>query len=342
MTQFGFISVSIIIPVYNVEPYIARCLQSVMDQTYEGTMECILVDDCCTDNSLAIVGQMLDSYNGTISFKVLHHERNRGQAAARNTGTKVATGDYIYYLDSDDAMMPDCIALMIEEVEKHPEVEMVVGGHHIIRETGELQRVLFGSARYVDDNDVIRLLYFENKALVSSVVWNRLINKSFVLSNGLEFLENVIFEDDHWSFYVFKKLERLSILETCTYSHYILQGSTMTSVTKQRIAESVFAILKDLVGNIDGKFSELQLFWCAEEYLYYVFPYFEKKRTKTLHYFFTKKLICYGYLRIAFYFMVNRIVKWRYYRLSYEMIPEAHQLESEKSKTSSRGFSKRR
>ena len=69
--------VSIIIPVYNVSKYIKRCLQSVVDQTYQD-IECILVDDCGNDNSIEIAQDFIDTYKGNISFSVLHHDQNRG------------------------------------------------------------------------------------------------------------------------------------------------------------------------------------------------------------------------------------------------------------------------
>ena len=87
---------SIIIPVYNVEPYIEDCLRSVMRQTYQGAMECLIVDDCGTDDSMAIAERTIATYEGPIVFQVLHHERNRGLSAARNTGTLAAKGDYLY------------------------------------------------------------------------------------------------------------------------------------------------------------------------------------------------------------------------------------------------------
>ena len=94
--------VSIVIPVYNVEPYIEECLQSVMRQSYRGEIECILIDDCGTDNSMGIAVQLIEEYNGPIDIKVMHHEHNQGLSAARNTGIDAACGDYIYFLDSDD------------------------------------------------------------------------------------------------------------------------------------------------------------------------------------------------------------------------------------------------
>ena len=89
-------TVSIIIPVYNVAEYIEKCLYSVIQQkTYN--IECILVDDCGTDNSIEIAEKIINQYNGPISFKLLHHNHNRGLSAARNTGINIATGDYVFF-----------------------------------------------------------------------------------------------------------------------------------------------------------------------------------------------------------------------------------------------------
>ena len=82
--------VSIIIPVYNVAPYIQRCLDSVVAQTFQD-IECILVDDCGTDNSVEVAQQYIDNYRGQIQFKLIHHDKNQGLSGARNTGIRMAT-----------------------------------------------------------------------------------------------------------------------------------------------------------------------------------------------------------------------------------------------------------
>ena len=114
----GLSKVSIIIPVYNVELYIAECLQSVMNQTYQGQLECIVVDDCGTDRSMEIVARMIAGYDGPIEFRVLHHEKNMGLSCARNTGIDAVTGDYVFFLDSDDWISYDCIDYLVSLVNK--------------------------------------------------------------------------------------------------------------------------------------------------------------------------------------------------------------------------------
>lgn len=103
--------ISIIVPIYNVEPFIERCLRSIMNQTFTEGVECILVNDCTPDNSLLIAERLIEEYTIThrddanqngILFRIISHERNLGIAAARNTGLKAAEGAYIQFIDSDD------------------------------------------------------------------------------------------------------------------------------------------------------------------------------------------------------------------------------------------------
>ena len=100
------VKISILIPVYNVADYIIRCLNSVVEQTYKGPLECILVDDCGSDNSILLVKKFLESYSGNVMFRILHHDRNRGLAAARNTAVENAEGDFVFHLDSDEWLEP--------------------------------------------------------------------------------------------------------------------------------------------------------------------------------------------------------------------------------------------
>lgn len=103
--------VSVIIPVYNAESYIARCLTSVLDQSY-ANLEVILVDDCSTDSTLSVLRGVLDERNDS-RVRLICHERNHGSAAARTTGINAAHGDYMVHVDSDDWVEPDFIAKMV-------------------------------------------------------------------------------------------------------------------------------------------------------------------------------------------------------------------------------------
>ena len=184
------IKVSIIIPVYNVSAYIERCVRSVMRQTYSH-IECILVDDATQDDSIGQCKQMIAVYQGPIQFLILSHQQNRGLSAARNTATDAATGDYVFYLDSDDEITPDCIETLVRPVEKDATVEMVIGnyvrdvhGHQISRKQAE---------KDIETNEAIRDYYFCQRGFYVNA-WNKLVKKDFLERHQIRFREGLLFD----------------------------------------------------------------------------------------------------------------------------------------------------
>ena len=94
--------ISIIIPIYNAEKYIFRCIKSVMNQKISGFgIECILIDDCSQDDSILIANNIIDDYTGDIIFKMIRNETNKGLSASRNIGIQLSSGEYLFFLDSD-------------------------------------------------------------------------------------------------------------------------------------------------------------------------------------------------------------------------------------------------
>ena len=106
--------VSVIIPVYNVEKYLPRCIKSVLDQTYQD-LEIILVDDGTKDNS----GIMCDEYATKDNRIRVIHKENGGLSSARNSGIEIATGDAVFFLDSDDYLSTECIEKMVYLMEEN-------------------------------------------------------------------------------------------------------------------------------------------------------------------------------------------------------------------------------
>ena len=111
--------VSVIIPVYNAEKTLPHCIASLYAQTYRN-LELLFIDDCSTDNSLAVISeQVANAANAVgITVKILHHETNRGVAAARNTGLDAATGVYTYSVDADDWIESDTLESLVHEAEQ--------------------------------------------------------------------------------------------------------------------------------------------------------------------------------------------------------------------------------
>lgn len=110
--------ISVIIPVYNVEPYIERAILSVLDQTMT-ECECLVIDDCGSDGSMDIVRSLQQRHPAGSKIRVIRQARNGGLGEARNTGIDLAKGEYVYFLDGDDYIAPDCIEQLYCAAEKY-------------------------------------------------------------------------------------------------------------------------------------------------------------------------------------------------------------------------------
>ena len=116
---------SIIVPVYNVQNYLAACVKSVAEQPGPRDWECILVDDGSTDTS----GQICDVLAAEIPGLRVLHQQNGGLANARNTGLAAAKGEWVLFLDSDDAMAPGLLDTLRRELAAHPDFDWFIGKH---------------------------------------------------------------------------------------------------------------------------------------------------------------------------------------------------------------------
>lgn len=210
--------VSIIIPVYNVEQYIAACLESVASQTYTD-YEVILVDDCGSDGSMRIVH--FNDHVDVNKCRIVRHERNSGLSAARNTGTAVAKGKYVFYLDSDDTITPDCLETLVAEAER-TEAEMVVGD---IRVTGDDRWIPRLKGDAPDTNDCFHS-YLQGQYYM--MAWNKLIRRDFLERNKISFVEGLIHEDCAWSFTVACVAKKIAFVHEETYNYLVRSNSIQT------------------------------------------------------------------------------------------------------------------
>jgi len=224
--------VSIIIPIYNVRQYLVRCLDSVCAQTFP-PIECLLIDDCSSDNSIDIAELYLQKYCGNIHFRIIRHKENQGQGVARNTGIHAATGEYIFFLDSDDALMPDCIETLVKLAEKHPDADYVQG--NTVKGSGCLATHRFQREipEYCNNPEELeRITLFDTV----TTVWNRLVKRSFITNNSLYFPDGIAnSEDQYWLYFMSKRVKAAAFTNKGTYFYYVNANSSMTSHSKQYI-----------------------------------------------------------------------------------------------------------
>ncbi len=208
--------VSIIVPVYNVEEYILECLNSVSSQTMTDGIECILIDDCGKDKSTQIIEEYINTYEGKggiINFKFFYQERNQGPSAARNRGILEAQGEYIFFLDADDTITPDCIESLYTLAVKYNS-EYVQGLYK--HDNGKNYFTTYRLPECIDDTAKIKSTML-NSSAIHFTPHNKLVKRELILRNQLFFPENIIHEDAYWLFFMAKHIKKLIVCHKTTY-----------------------------------------------------------------------------------------------------------------------------
>jgi glycosyltransferase involved in cell wall biosynthesis len=261
MFKKDVMKVSIIIPVYNVEAYIARCFNSVSTQTYFD-IECIFVDDCSPDNCNSLIREMIDTYEGPISFILITHEQNMGLSGARNTGIRAASGEYIFYLDSDDQITPNAILTLITLAKKYPGVNMVQGNMKTVpcpEKSADWRDIAQKKyPEYCSDHIWIKREILKGSSGIPVNACNKLLRLKFILEHKLFFREGIIHEDVHWMFFLAKKINSIAFSEHICFIHYIVEGSIMQTSSRLHSINSYFYIAEDFVKNVDPVLNRTQ------------------------------------------------------------------------------------
>jgi len=176
---------SVIIPVYNVERYIEKCILSVLQNGLrEDFYEIVIVDDESPDNSMAIVSRFVQAHK---NIRVISQE-NRGLGGARNTGIRNATGKYLLFLDADDWYLPDTIAKLIQIAESEP-LEILEFGAQGIFTNNEIMYT-----KSIDSEIMNGVDYYQKYRYLDSAC-NKLYSRDFLTAHQLFFLEKLYIED---------------------------------------------------------------------------------------------------------------------------------------------------
>lgn len=243
--------VSIIIPVYNVEPYIEECLLSVYEQTTDTEIECLIVDDKGNDNSIHIAETFVATHNdkAKTKFKIIYRDTNGGLSAARNTGIKAAKGDYLYFLDSDDTIVPQCIETLLNIADKHGGVDLLPALY--IRGNNDMEQ--FGCHSFPEFSDnrslIKRSLLDYDKIPVTAA--NRLIRRELITENNIFFKEGIIHEDNYWTFFLAKYVQRMAFCAEKLYYYRETPGSITKEPNIEKESYAFSTIIKDCCDNID-------------------------------------------------------------------------------------------
>ena len=235
------LKLSIIIPIYGVEKYIGKCLDSIFSQEYEGVdIECIIINDCTPDNSMEVVAGKLQNYHGKINFIVKHHDVNRGHCAARNTGLKYASGDYILFVDSDDFLAPKAVQCFYEELNKVNTKDMDVIMGNAIEGNRRLMKFDNETPFLIDNTKENALRKLLSREIYQNS-WNKLIKRSLFTKQNLYFEEGIINEDLLWSYLIFLHAKNVLIIPNVTYIYRWNNPNNISNTSEERIAQIIMS-----------------------------------------------------------------------------------------------------
>lgn len=249
--------ISIIVPVYKVEQYLDRCINSIIHQTYEN-LEIILVDDGSPDKC----PEMCDCWSKKDTrIKVIHKE-NGGLSDARNAGLKQATGEYVLYVDSDDYIDLDSCERFIKAT-LGQKVDIVVG--NAIMEKVDGNEMMIHSA--TPSGIVYKANEFVKKSIIAyqwyAPAWLNMYRREYLLANNLLFKKNVYFEDVQMLPRVFLPASKITCMDGVFYHYVIRENSIMTSVKDIKKKNDAMQNLREWKLNFD-KLHDLEL----QKYLY--------------------------------------------------------------------------
>lgn len=248
-------NVSIIVPVYNVEPFLARCVDSILAQTYHN-FELILIDDGSQDRS----GQICEEYAEHDKRVRVLHQKNSGQSVARNRGLDICKGDYIYFCDSDDWIEPELLETAVKKI-----VEFnsdLVQFQYFIHEENKRTRTWINSDREIIIKKERDKIHFLTDELLEYKfgweLWRGLFRTQLIRENDICFPNGINISEDLY-FYIQYCLysKKISVISLPLYHYYVRNGSTMQKSKGKTYVNQRNELFSKLVPGCNGIVNKL-------------------------------------------------------------------------------------
>ena len=206
--------VSIIIPVYNVEQYLERCLETVVNQSYKG-LEIILVDDGSTDSS----GKICDKYKELDERIVCIHKENGGLSSARNAGVNIATGEYFVFVDSDDWVSIRMVETLTKALQKNNSDIVCCEFYNVSDSTLAVSDFSSNERKLTKEEAILELINWK----IRDYAWNKIYNSA--LFDGVRFPVGRNYEDMATTYKLFDKANSVYVIPDCLYYYYFRENS---------------------------------------------------------------------------------------------------------------------
>lgn len=229
------IGISLIVPVYNVESYLPKCLNSIIDQTYTN-YEIIFINDCSTDNSKLILDNFINNFKNKFPIRYLEHTNNLGLGAARNTGLKYVEGKYIYFIDSDDWLEKNALNIFYNTAE--------TGNYDVV--CSNAYWVNGEKRKFYNKPMTLELSNFETlerylsvceygtwnveKYGLSTAVWDKFYKAEIILKNQIRF--GILYAQDiPFNIEVFLKSSKIKIIPNALYNYLFRDDSLINKLS---------------------------------------------------------------------------------------------------------------
>ena len=208
--------ISVIVPVYNVAPYLRQCVDSILSQSYTN-LEVLLIDDGSTDES----GAICDEYAQQDSRVKVIHKSNGGLSSARNVGLSLASGEWIGFVDSDDWLDTNIYQKCIDELERYPDLDLVRFFFHCAYLAEDSNSYTLEHWEEAQDSLVIdKSTCFRYPGRVLAVVWSSIYRASVLKSLGITFIEGLIHEDEYFTAELYARAKSLKGRYIPFYGYY--------------------------------------------------------------------------------------------------------------------------
>lgn len=226
--------VTVIIPVYNSEKYIGRCLDSVLNQTYKD-FEILIVNDGSKDNSQKIIDGYKEKYFDII---VSIEQKNKGVAITRNESIKKANGKYIMFIDNDDYLDSDYIETFVKNIESD-DYDIVLGGYRRPTETGK----------------IIKKLQLQNEEWSKFMItapWAKIYKKQYLIENNITFLNTNIGEDVYFNLKAMLISNKIKIIDYIGYNWFYNTKSVSNTIQKNITQLQVYELLNSIYDELNN------------------------------------------------------------------------------------------
>lgn len=244
--------ISVIVPIYGVGKYIEKCTHSLMEQTMSDGVEFIFVNDATKDSSIDILKRVLSDYPEKVGqVKIISHDVNKGLPAARNTGIKVASGEYIVHIDGDDFPEPQMLELLYKAV-KENDADMAWCDYYI---TFTDKKRVIAQPVFTTPLDAIKGML---RGVMKYNVWNKICRRSLYLDNGILFPDGHSMGEDLTMIMVALHTKNCVAVKMPLYN-YVQNPGQMSAVCDDKKLHSLLFNCNRLLDYISNNFPHLGL-----------------------------------------------------------------------------------